>query len=243
MPGCGMDWCWPAGSRSVTANGDRCIRGDRAQSSRTGSALELSQLAATSLQLAAGRASPTGAEAGCGGAPGPLVCALECPSRLDVDGDGCGDDVVVSQNLLRVDGRWFRVGTVDDHVAVGDWDCDGTTTPAMLRTATGDVFIFDQWSERGGEIHTAPVGRVPSGQALVVQSDATGCSQLIVTTPRGDVMVSGGVCREAFCRARSRRTTIVVGRSCVRTLVPSLARNWRSRSPAHHQLQRAARLA
>ena len=30
-------------------------------------------------------------------------------------------------------------------MATGDWDCDGIPTPAIVRPATGDVVLFEEW--------------------------------------------------------------------------------------------------
>jgi hypothetical protein len=33
-------------------------------------------------------------------------------------------------------------------VVIGDWNCDGLGTPALLRPATGEVFVFSTWGSR-----------------------------------------------------------------------------------------------
>lgn len=43
------------------------------------------------------------------------------------------------------DGRRYLLGREGDVVVTGDWDCDGTPTPALLRPATGAVAVFADW--------------------------------------------------------------------------------------------------
>ena len=42
-------------------------------------------------------------------------------------------------------GRRYAIGVQGDLVATGDWDCDGIPTPAIVRPATGDVVLFEEW--------------------------------------------------------------------------------------------------
>ena len=76
----------------------------------------------------------------------PERCDVPEPTGPDVDGDGCPEPI-------ELDGRTARVGTVTvelgqdgDVVALGDWACTGTATPALLRPTTGEVFVFPAWS-------------------------------------------------------------------------------------------------
>ncbi|MEM7141990.1 MAG: hypothetical protein AAF548_13270 [Actinomycetota bacterium] len=86
--------------------------------------------------------------------------------------------------VVEHDGRRYGVGDVGDIVVVGDWNCDGIGTPALLQVASGHVARFDRWPEVGGEIaptsqalHTGAVGLdvVPAGP----------CDRLRVIEPSG----------------------------------------------------------
>jgi hypothetical protein len=76
-----------------------------------------------------------------------------CPTvvgpRAVVDGNGCAELVVAAGRRVRVGNRSFLVGEPGDRVAIGDWDCDGTATPAVLRLATGAIYTFAGWPDRG----------------------------------------------------------------------------------------------
>jgi hypothetical protein len=69
--------------------------------------------------------------------------------------------------VLVRDDRRYLVGAPGDWLLVGDWDCDGTTTPALYRPSSGAVLTFDEWADDGAVSSAAPsdsgtVGGVPS---------------------------------------------------------------------------------
>jgi hypothetical protein len=67
--------------------------------------------------------------------------------------------------VLTVAGARYAVGEPEDAVAAGDWACDGQPTLALVRPATGEVYVFDGWA--GDEDVTARlVGRAPGGVGL-----------------------------------------------------------------------------
>ena len=85
--------------------------------------------------------------------------------RRDVDGDGCPDTVTVDGAQVVVDGVRYDVGAPGDAVAVADWDCDGTDTPAVVRPSTGDVFVFDTWATPETPVAARLLDRVPGAIA------------------------------------------------------------------------------
>ncbi len=62
----------------------------------------------------------------------------------DVDGDGCAEEIRVTGGSVAVDGVRYPVGTAGDQVAVGDWDCDGIATVALVQPG-GRVYLFESW--------------------------------------------------------------------------------------------------
>jgi hypothetical protein len=92
------------------------------------------------------------------------------------------EPVEIRGNEVTVGDRRWSVGEPGDLVALGDWDCDGTRTPAVLRPSLAQLFVFDQWAE-DGEV-TAVAG--PSAPDDAVELAADGCGRAFVTTRAGD---------------------------------------------------------
>ncbi len=99
----------------------------------------------------------------------------------DVDGSGCG--IVLTATTQELDDGPALVLTVPDEggdlagdyrigeelaaVVVGDWDCDGTDTPAVVRP-TGEAFTFDDY----GALTSTPVeGAVDLPPRVVTDGD------------------------------------------------------------------------
>lgn len=115
-------------------------------------------------------------------APSATPGCLEA-GRHDVDGDGCSDDVVIEEGGVVVDGARYAVGQPGDELAVGDWDCDGTATLALVRAGTGEVWLFARWPQDEPLTATLAAALAPPIETTVVTSPAEGCDALVV---RGD---------------------------------------------------------
>lgn len=108
------------------------------------------------------------------------------PCAVLAAGEGC-QPVLVEGTSVRVGEVVFEVGRPGDEVVVGDWDCDGQPTPAVLRPATGEVFVFVEWADdRAVEVSPvtvlpglrdlrapeadcgAPVGRAADGRSISI---------------------------------------------------------------------------
>ena len=81
----------------------------------------------------------------------------------------------VHGSTVEFDGSSYQVGRPGDHVAVDDWDCDGSATVGLVRPSTGELFLFDGWP--GTEAVTVEaVARVPGAQDLVGTSPGEACT-------------------------------------------------------------------
>lgn len=81
---------------------------------------------------------------------------------------GCRGEIVVDGTVVTVGELRFEVGQPGDQVAVGDWDGDGLRTAAVLRPATGAVFLFSSWTD-DADVTVPAVDVVRGGIELVVK--------------------------------------------------------------------------
>ena len=95
------------------------------------------------------------------------------------------EPVEVVGNEVRTGGHRWTVGGPGDVVAVGDWDCDGTPTPAVLRAATGRLHLFDAWATAEGTAEASPGPTVPR---TATSFEPTGCGLATVRTADGGVV-------------------------------------------------------
>jgi hypothetical protein len=91
----------------------------------------------------------------------------------------------VAAAVVDHDGARFAVGEPGDLVAVGDWDCDGTPTPAVARPADGTVWAFAAWADGSGSVTALPLGTVDGPAAVAAVPAEGGCDALVVTTATG----------------------------------------------------------
>ncbi len=54
--------------------------------------------------------------------------------------------------FINHDGRRYSLGTVGDITVLGDWNCDGEPTPALLQRSSGQVAVFAAWPDPGGSL-------------------------------------------------------------------------------------------
>lgn len=111
--------------------------------------------------------------------------------EADVDGRGCALPVLVTEELVddqptvvvmvpagagALAGR-YALGEAGDEVAVviGDWDCDGSDTPAVVHTSDGEVFQFDGY----GELTPTQAPAMPAGADPQVVTDEDGCDHVV----------------------------------------------------------------
>lgn len=102
------------------------------------------------------------------------------PLQADVDGDGCPSTVSWKGTVAEVEGRRFELGRPGDALVVGDWDCDGTATPALYRPSTGEVFLFARWADPGPVVSATDGGHLARDSVPIVQRIARGCDRVTV---------------------------------------------------------------
>ena len=112
----------------------------------------------------------------------PVPCVV-LPGTATASGT-CVEPVRVVGTTVYVGAHRFEVGQPGDLVVLGDWDCDGGATPAVLRPGTGDVFVFTAWAT-GGAVEAPSSARVRDATGLLVQTDADGCTVLLAQSADG----------------------------------------------------------
>ena len=112
----------------------------------------------------------------------PATCAVPEPAGPDVDGDGCPETIELDGRTARVGSVTVELGQDGDLVALGDWDCDGTATPALLRPDTGEVFVFPEWS-LDEVVEVTAVGVHPD--ATAISAGGGDCPAPVLSTPDG----------------------------------------------------------
>lgn len=148
--------------------------------SRTWAALAaVASVAVAGTALALRRPAPAPAPV----APPPAgVGRVPCPP---VD-DGCRPVAMAGAEFLAGGVRW-SVGEVGDVVVVGRWECQAGAAPALLRPASGQVWVFDGWAGVGSTVAARLVAVVPGARTLRVLPYASHCDGLeVLGAPRGD---------------------------------------------------------
>jgi len=115
-------------------------------------------------------------------------CGAATPPAADVDGDGCRETLVVDGSTVDAGVARWTLGEPGDLVTVGDWDCDGDASAALLRPASGDVFLFATWADLDRPVTVTPVDRVAGGAAIRAEPAGGGdrpCDRLVVDTATG----------------------------------------------------------
>ena len=67
---------------------------------------------------------------------------------------------------------------------IGDWNCDGIATPALLQPALGLVAVYESWPEPGGSIPPAATASAPDATDLE-RVDHDECHRLRIIEPNG----------------------------------------------------------
>ncbi|CAN5734333.1 hypothetical protein BH10ACT1_BH10ACT1_00620 [soil metagenome] len=120
------------------------------------------------------------------------VCPATPGSELDLDRDGCPDPYQVDGTSIIVDGQRWTVGEAGDEVALGDWNCDGEATPALLRPATGEVFLFVRWPQGDQPLNVAPTVLLHGASRFAPAAADQACgAPRVVLADGSDVAIEG----------------------------------------------------
>ncbi|MGH9228448.1 MAG: hypothetical protein ACRD07_06895 [Acidimicrobiales bacterium] len=113
------------------------------------------------------------------------ACPAVAAQAADVDGDGCPEALVVEGGTISAGPVRWTLGQPGDVIAVGDWECDGRAAPALLRPATGDVFVFPGWAAESEPVTVEARDRLPGAVAIRGEPAEDGCDDLVVDLGSG----------------------------------------------------------
>jgi hypothetical protein len=122
--------------------------------------------------------------------PPTPVPAPTAPPDLPAAGEPAPAEPSGPPPELEHEGARYRVGEAGDRAAIGDWDCDGVPTVALLRPSTGAVFVFSGWADAGSTLDERERTRLPGATDLRAAPRLDGCDDLELTTPVGTRTVS-----------------------------------------------------
>jgi hypothetical protein len=119
----------------------------------------------------------------------PLVPSMEAAGATTIAAAGAAparvwpaEPVTVEGTEVRTGGHRWQVGEPGDLVAVGDWDCDGTATPAVVRPSAGRMHLFDRWASADAPVSARPGPAVPADAASF---EPDGCGAAVIRSATG----------------------------------------------------------
>lgn len=72
----------------------------------------------------------------------------------------------------------------------GDWGCRGRTTVALVRPATGGVYVLDRWPDGDEQMQAVRVATVDGATRVhAADPDGDGCTDLVVERVDGAPVV------------------------------------------------------
>jgi tRNA A-37 threonylcarbamoyl transferase component Bud32 len=167
---------WPARRlATLLAAGELPTRGRRARVGATVVGAAVMIVATFSVLVASGAGTATSSRAG----------SPRCPA---VD-RGCRPIGGTAGVIKTPTGR-YRIGQPGDVVVVGRWRC-AAALPALLRPATGEVWVWDAWAGPGAPQAARLATRVPQARSIVVEPGSSGCDRLRVVRADGGTVGVG----------------------------------------------------
>ena len=118
------------------------------------------------------------------GPAGPVADLPPAPARPTAEGAPRVDDLAAP--VVEHAGARYAIGLPGDLVVLGDWDCDGITTPVVVRPDDGSVWSFPSWTTGGEVLAAEPLTRAPAPLRAVSRPGSDDCDVLAITTAEGD---------------------------------------------------------
>lgn len=107
----------------------------------------------------------------------PAVLGSQSAPACPAVDQGCRA-VPTAGGVLATPTGHYKVGAPGDVVVLGRWGCGPIALPALLRPASGEVWIFDRWPTPSADVAARSLGRVPGARSLRVVAGRDGCDTL-----------------------------------------------------------------
>lgn len=146
-------------------------------------------------------AGPTGAgptnPAPANSEPASLASTDPAPGTSNAATITAADTTPSGGNRIRIDddrvivdhqGRRYGVGQPGDKAVVGDWNCDGNPTLALLQPSNGVIAVFASWPAPSQHLEAGYV-TVVEGATDLRNDPSGGCDQLRVTHAGGSTLI------------------------------------------------------
>jgi eukaryotic-like serine/threonine-protein kinase len=153
--------------------------------------LALVMLGVTSLGSAPPRVALRDTSAAATTTTTPAATSVESLDTLPRLRPAAPTPVIASDGAVELGDQRFAVGATGDVLALGDWDCDGVATPAVLRPSTGSVFRFDRWATADAELTVRPAATIIGAVGLRADLAADGCARLVALLADGTHIAVG----------------------------------------------------
>jgi hypothetical protein len=121
------------------------------------------------------------------------ACAPTGLVHADLDGDGCDETFAFANGVLTAGSQRWHVGVAGDLAAVARWGCSRRAALALVRPATGQVWVFEGWAREGQPVTGRLVGSVPgAADVSAADPDHDGCAEVVVARRAGSAAVLEG---------------------------------------------------
>ncbi len=137
------------------------------------------------------RCSQPGPEADRANPQQPSAGSALASIDADTDGDGCPERIrwdptraILTRQSSGGSEQRLAIGMTGDQLVIGDWNCDGTATPAVYSASRGELTVFDIWPAPGdtAALRGRSEVREREGRVQLKQRDpgGRGCDSVVI---------------------------------------------------------------
>lgn len=118
----------------------------------------------------------------------PLPCPTDATQAAALGLEvRCLDGVAVEGRRVSLGEETVELGVDGDLVALADLTCDGFVDAVLLRTGTGEIYVFDGWARPGEPLTGRLTDRVADAVGIATP-ETTGCPTAVLTLADGSTV-------------------------------------------------------